>query len=61
MVLLKGRPYADRRQAARLLGRSRLGYATYHPLILGIPRGVVVIADTSARELDAELDIVLTR
>jgi len=61
MVLLKGKPYADRRQAARLLSRSLAGYETYHPLVLGIPRGGVVIADTIAREIKADLDIVLTR
>lgn len=61
MVLLKGKPYADRRQAARLLSKSLAGYEPYHPLILGIPRGGVVIADTIARDLKAALDIVLTR
>lgn len=61
MVLLKGKPYADRRQAARLLGKSLAGYETYHPLILGIPRGGVVVADTIAQELKTDLDIVLTR
>jgi predicted phosphoribosyltransferase len=61
MVLLKGKPYADRRQAARLLSKSLAGYETYHPLILGIPRGGVVVADTIARELKADLDLVLTR
>jgi putative phosphoribosyl transferase len=61
MVLLKGKPYADRRQAARLLGKSLTGYETYHPLILGIPRGGAVVADTIAQGLKADLDIVLTR
>jgi len=61
MVLLKGRPYADRRQAALQLSESLAGYELYHPLILGIPRGGVVIADTIARKLKTDLDIVLTR
>ncbi len=61
MVLLKGGPYADRRQAAQLLSASLVGYEAHHPLILGIPRGGVVIADTIARALKADLDIVLTR
>ncbi len=61
MVLLKGKPYADRRQAARLLGASLAGYETYHPLILGVPRGGVVVADTIARQLKTDLDLVLTR
>jgi hypothetical protein len=61
MVLLKGKLYADRRQAARQLSESLAGYEPYHPLILGIPRGGVVIADTISRELKTDLDIVLTR
>jgi putative phosphoribosyl transferase len=61
MVLLKGKPYADRRQAGRLLSKSLAGYEPYHPLILGIPRGGVVIADTIAQDLKTDLDIVLTR
>lgn len=61
MVLLKGRPYADRRQAARQLSESLVGYAALRPLVLGIPRGGVVVADMIARELKADLDIVLTR
>ena len=61
MVLLKGKPYADRRQAARLLSKSLAGYEPYHPVLLGIPRGGVIVADTIARELKTDLDIVLTR
>jgi putative phosphoribosyl transferase len=61
MVALTGKPYANRRQAAERLSESLSVYRTRHPVILGIPRGGVVIADTVARELDADLDIVLTR
>jgi putative phosphoribosyl transferase len=61
MVLVQGKPYADRRAAAGELGRSLLGYGPHHPLILGIPRGGVVVADTIARQLRTDLDIVLTR
>jgi putative phosphoribosyl transferase len=60
MVLLKGKPYADRRQAARLLGKSLAGYETYHPLILGIPRGGVVVAIRSRRVANRS-DIVHAR
>ena len=61
MVLLKGKPYADRREAGRLLGESLVRYEAYRPLILGIPRGGVIVADTIARVLKTDLDIVLTR
>ncbi|OHB67072.1 MAG: hypothetical protein A2Y77_05205 [Planctomycetes bacterium RBG_13_62_9] len=36
-------------------------YRPHHPVVLGIPRGGIVIADTIAAELQADLDIVLTR
>lgn len=61
MVSVMGKPYANRRQAAERLSESLAGYRAHHPVILGIPRGGVVIADTIARELDTDLDIVLTR
>ncbi len=61
MVSLTRKPYANRRQAAQRLSESLSAYQTHHPVILGIPRGGVVIADTVAQELDTDLDIVLTR
>jgi putative phosphoribosyl transferase len=61
MVSVMGKPYANRRQAAERLSESLAGYRARRPVILGIPRGGVVVADTIARELDADLDIVLTR
>ncbi len=60
MMPLTGKLYTSRRQAAQRLSESLAGYETHHPLILGIPRGGVVIADTIAQELNADLDIVLT-
>jgi predicted phosphoribosyltransferase len=53
--------YADRRDAARRLKESLAGYGVHHPLVLGIPRGGVVIADVIAQDLNADLDVVLTR
>ncbi len=53
--------FADRREAALLLSERLAEYATRHPVILGIPRGGIVIADTIANELQADLDVVLTR
>lgn len=61
MIRFRGTPYADRREAAQRLVEDLADYQTHHPLVLGIPRGGVVIADTVARELNAELDVVLTR
>lgn len=61
MILLRGIQYADRRQAAQRLSENLGAYRAQHPVILGIPRGGVVVADEIARELQADLDIVLTR
>jgi len=61
VILSRGKPYADRREAARRLGEGLAAYAVHHPLVLGIPRGGVVIADVVSQELDADLDVVLTR
>jgi predicted phosphoribosyltransferase len=61
MILLRGTQYADRREAAQRLSENLAGYRSQHPVVLGIPRGGVVVADALARELQADLDLVLTR
>ena len=54
-------PFADRREAGRLLARELERYRKPRPVVLGIPRGGVVVAAEIAEGLDAELDIVLSR
>lgn len=61
VTLLRGRPYADRREAAQRLSESLAGYQVHLPVVLGIPRGGVVVADVVSRALNADLDVVLTR
>jgi len=56
-----GRLFADRREAAQRLSETLAGYRARHPVILGIPRGGIVIADRIAAELGADLDVVLAR
>ncbi len=53
--------FKNREQAGRELARhlQRLHYS--NPIVLGIPRGGVVIAAAAARELGIEFDIVLVR
>ncbi|MCA9402267.1 MAG: hypothetical protein KC897_00675 [Candidatus Omnitrophica bacterium] len=50
--------FRDRLEAGRLLGRviDEQHYRT--PVILGIPRGGIVVASEIARILDAELDAI---
>ncbi len=53
--------FRDRRDAAlRLAGRLQK-YKGRKPLVLGIPRGGVLVGSVLAGELKGELDIVLTR
>jgi predicted phosphoribosyltransferase len=51
----------DREDAARRLSEALAPYRGTRPLILGIPRGGVVVAKGLARSLEGELDVVLVR
>lgn len=54
-------PFRDRPEAARLLAESLAGEVAGNLLVLGIPRGGVVIGSVVARELGGELDVVIAR
>jgi len=56
-----GEPFRDRLEAGRLLGYSLKSQRLNKPVVLGIPRGGLVVAREVARMLDGELDIVLAR
>lgn len=53
--------FVDREDAGRRLAQALKGRGLERPLIVGIPRGGVVIAAEIARELGGELDLVLSR
>ena len=53
--------FQDREDAARQMADKLKGRELYDPLVLAIPRGGVVTGVVLARELDAELDVVLSR
>jgi putative phosphoribosyl transferase len=54
--------YADRREAGRALGRHLAEFAGQSDvLVLGLPRGGVVVAAEVARALDAPLDALMVR
>jgi predicted phosphoribosyltransferase len=55
----ESRMFADRKEAGQLLGRELLEYRGKNAVVLGIPRGGIIVAREIALELDAELDIVL--
>ncbi len=53
--------FRDRTEAGRLLAERLAGLPLVRPVVLGIPRGGVVVGAELARRLDAELDVVLSR
>ncbi|MBI4267903.1 MAG: phosphoribosyltransferase [Chloroflexi bacterium] len=53
--------FADRADAGMLLARELSQYRGKKAVVLGIPRGGIVVAREIARELNAELDVVLAR
>lgn len=53
--------FHDRTDAAFQLAQVLKGRAFQEPLVLAIPRGGVVTGAVLARELDADLDVVLAR
>ncbi len=53
--------FNDRRDAGRQLGQALLEYRDEQPIVLGLPRGGVVVAYEVARILGAPLDVVVAR
>ena len=53
--------FADRRDAGRRLAQSLLDYADANPVVLGLPRGGVVVAAEVARRLQCPLDVIVVR
>lgn len=53
--------FRDRRHAGALLSEALRPLGLERPVVLGIPRGGVVVADEVARGLGGELDVVLVR
>jgi len=53
--------FADRTDAGRRLGERLAGESLEGPVVLGIPRGGVVVAAEVARALHAPLDVVVPR
>jgi predicted phosphoribosyltransferase len=51
--------YADRTEAGRSLAERLSGYAEVRPVVVGLPRGGVVVAVEVAWALGAELDVII--
>lgn len=54
-------PFRDRNEAGRLLSRELQAYSGPDTVVLGIPRGGVVMAQILANAIGARMDIVLSR
>jgi putative phosphoribosyl transferase len=55
------RHFADRRDAGRVLGERLAATARENPVVLGLPRGGVVVAAEVAAVLAAPLDVLVVR
>ncbi len=53
--------FLDRKDAGEQLAAALAGLRGTHPLVLGIPRGGVVVGRVVADHLDGDLDVVLVR
>jgi putative phosphoribosyl transferase len=54
-------PFKDRAEAGRLLGEALGAMKAQGAIVLGIPRGGIIIAREIAEVLEADLDIILSR
>lgn len=63
IVSRSSQPYADRAEAGLLLARQlqNMGLAKPGMVVLGIPRGGIILAYEIAHVINADLDIVLSR
>lgn len=63
IVSHSSQPFTDRTEAGRLLARQLQSTSVAHRgmVVLGIPRGGIILAWEIARAVDADLDIVLSR
>jgi putative phosphoribosyl transferase len=53
--------FSDRRDAGRMLAQALASYRGQDVVVLGLPRGGVVVADVVARALDVPLDVLVVR
>lgn len=57
----RGQRFRDRLHTGELLAAALMEYSGRNPIVLGLPRGGVVVAAEVARALDAELGVIIIR
>ncbi len=61
IISYSGQPFEDRAQAGHLLAEELVDLRGKKAVVLGIPRGGILVARELASRIDADLDIVLSR
>lgn len=61
IISTKSTPFDSRVQSGRLLAAELQNFKDKSPIVLGIPRGGVIVAGEIASALDGDLDVMLTR
>lgn len=59
--MARGTTYADRADAGRQLGAAVEHLRSQNPVVVGLPRGGVVVAAEVADAIDAPLDVIIVR
>jgi putative phosphoribosyl transferase len=59
IISLKSVSFGDRIEAGKLLAEQLTSYSKNKPVVLGIPRGGIVVARSIAHSLKADMDIIL--
>lgn len=61
IVSYSGAPFEHRSQAGHLLAQELSGWRNQKAVVLGIPRGGIIVAKSLAQGIGADLDIVISR
>lgn len=61
IISRSGEPFQNRSQAGILLAKELADLRDQKAVVLGIPRGGIVVAQSLAQEIQADLDIVISR
>ncbi len=59
MGMYRTNPYADRTEAGKALAERLVEFSGERPVVVGLPRGGVVVAAEIARRLKCDLDVII--